>query len=573
MIPAGPLGNVVIYSCQVGVIVAGASLLPPLLRLDNAGARYAYWRAVGILCLVLPWVQPYRERAATGAARAGAAITDIVSISPAGSSAPMAMDWAALAVAALALGAGLRLAWLALGLRRLRQLRLSTLQDPSHAGDADFQRTLGTCADIRHTSRVAQPVTFGLRRPLVLLPDRLCHAAPDIRRAVVGHELVHVKRRDWTWLVFEEIAVSLFWFHPAVWWLVSQIQLAREEVVDELAILLTGRRKAYVEALLAFADSTSVLPIAAFARRRHLFRRIALVSKEDVMSSRRIVASCAAMALVVATGSWYTVSALPLRRAAQVATQKGPGPLERSAHPVTPENPIPRRVHAEDPIVPDVAGVKGGTLLVKVTIDTLGRVAEARVTEAALRGADFTVSVAGDEIAGQIDRSVRGLAPDAAAAVRQGAPAYVEAAVASVRQWRYDSPAQGPLTFDVPIRFGAAPEIMVFSAAGNAPAGGAIKNSDNALRVGGPIKTPTKVHDVRPVYPPIALAANVTGVVIVEARIGTDGGVEDARVLRSIPLLDQAALDAVKEWKFTPTLLNGVAVPVIMTMSVNFTTQ
>jgi periplasmic protein TonB len=114
---------------------------------------------------------------------------------------------------------------------------------------------------------------------------------------------------------------------------------------------------------------------------------------------------------------------------------------------------------------------------------------------------------------------------------------------------------------------------MVFSAAGNAPAGGAIKNSDDALRVGGPIKTPTKVHDVRPVYPPIALAANVTGVVIVEARIGTDGGVEDARVLRSIPLLDQAALDAVKEWKFTPTLLNGVAVPVIMTMSVNFTTQ
>jgi TonB family protein len=573
MIPAGLLGNVVIYSCQVGVIVAGASLLPALLRLDNAGARYAYWRAVGILCLVLPWVQPYRERAATGTARAGAAITDIVSISPAGSSAPMTMDWAALAVAALALGAGLRLAWLALGLRRLRQLRLSTLQDPSHAGDADFQRTLGTCADIRHTSRVAQPVTFGLRRPLVLLPDRLSHAAADIRRAVVGHELVHVKRRDWTWLVLEEIAVSLFWFHPAVWWLVSQIQLAREEVVDELAILLTGRRKAYVEALLAFADSTSVLPIAAFARRRHLFRRIALVSKEDVMSSRRIVASCAAMALVVATGSWYTVSAFPLRRAAQVSTQKGPGPLERSAHPVTPENPIPRRVHAEDPIVPDVAGVKGGTLLVKVTIDTLGRVAEARVTEAALRGADFTVSVSGDEIAGQIDRSVRGLAPDAAAAVRQGAPAYVEAAVASVRQWRYDSPAQGPLTFDVPIRFGAAPEIMVFSAAGNAPGGGATKNSDNALRVGGPIKTPTKVHDVRPVYPPIALAANVTGVVIVEARIGTDGGVEDARVLRSIPLLDQAALDAVKEWKFTPTLLNGVAVPVIMTMTVNFTTQ
>ena len=570
MIPAGPLGNVVIYSCQVGVIVAGASLLPALLRLDNAGARYAYWRAVGILCLVLPWVQPYRERAATGAARAGAAITDIVSISPAGSSAPMAMDWAALALAALALGAGLRLAWLALGLRRLRQLRLSTLQDPSHAGDADFQRTLGTCADIRHTSRVAQPVTFGLRRPLVLLPDRLSHAAPDIRRAVVGHELVHVKRRDWTWLVLEEIAVSLFWFHPAVWWLVSQIQLAREEVVDELAILLTGRRKAYVEALLAFADSTSVLPIAAFARRRHLFRRIALVSKEDVMSSRRIVASCAAMALVVATGSWYTVSALPLRRAAQVSTQKGPGPLERSAHAVTPENPIPRRVHAEDPIVPNTPGVTGGTVVVKVTIDELGRISEARVVEMAIRGADFKLALLEPDLTAPLERSLSKLGTETASVVRQAAPALIDSALTSVRQWRFDSPAQGPLTFEVPVRFGAAPEIMAFSPAGNAPAGGATRNSDNALRVGGAIKTPTKVHDVRPVYPPIALAAGVSGVVIIEAQIGADGSIEEARIQRSIPLLDGAALDAVKQWKFMPTLLNGKPVPIIMTMTVNF---
>ena len=114
----------------------------------------------------------------------------------------------------------------------------------------------------------------------MLLPEVLRGQSPDIQRAVIGHELIHVQRRDWAWLVLEEIAVCFFWFHPAAWWLASRIQLAREEVVDELAILLTGRRKAYVEALLAFADTTSVLPTAAFARRRHLFRRIALVSKE-----------------------------------------------------------------------------------------------------------------------------------------------------------------------------------------------------------------------------------------------------------------------------------------------------
>jgi protein TonB len=93
------------------------------------------------------------------------------------------------------------------------------------------------------------------------------------------------------------------------------------------------------------------------------------------------------------------------------------------------------------------------------------------------------------------------------------------------------------------------------------------------IRVGGNIKTPNKVRDVKPVYPPIAQSARVQGVVIIEATIGPDGRVKDAKVLRSIPLLDQAALDAVKQWVYTPTLLNGVPVPVIMTVTVNFTLQ
>jgi protein TonB len=91
------------------------------------------------------------------------------------------------------------------------------------------------------------------------------------------------------------------------------------------------------------------------------------------------------------------------------------------------------------------------------------------------------------------------------------------------------------------------------------------------VRVGGNIKPPQKIKDVRPVYPPIAQSARVQGIVIIEATIGPEGKVQDARVLRSIPLLDAAALDAVKQWEFTPTLLNGVPVPVIMTVTVQFT--
>ena len=61
------------------------------------------------------------------------------------------------------------------------------------------------------------------------------------------------------------------------------------------------------------------------------------------------------------------------------------------------------------------------------------------------------------------------------------------------------------------------------------------------------------------------------GVVIIEVTLDTEGSVADTRVLRSIAMLDDAALEAVRQWKFTPTLLNGVPVPVIMTVTVAFT--
>ena len=89
-------------------------------------------------------------------------------------------------------------------------------------------------------------------------------------------------------------------------------------------------------------------------------------------------------------------------------------------------------------------------------------------------------------------------------------------------------------------------------------------------RPGGNIKTPTKIHHAAPVYPSIAQQARVEGMVIIEATIGSDGRVKDVRILRSKPLLDQAAIDAVMQWRFTPTLLNGLPVPILMTVTVNF---
>ena len=85
-----------------------------------------------------------------------------------------------------------------------------------------------------------------------------------------------------------------------------------------------------------------------------------------------------------------------------------------------------------------------------------------------------------------------------------------------------------------------------------------------------PVEAP---KEIKPEVIVPSVGSGTQGVVIIEATIGPDGRVKEAKVLRSIPLLDQAALDAVKQWQFTPTLLNGVPVPVIMTVTVNFTLQ
>ena len=95
-----------------------------------------------------------------------------------------------------------------------------------------------------------------------------------------------------------------------------------------------------------------------------------------------------------------------------------------------------------------------------------------------------------------------------------------------------------------------------------------------AVRVGRGIQTPERVIYVAPAYPPIALSARLQGIVIVEATIDTTGRVQNARVLRTdSTLFTEAALSAVRQWTYTPTLLNGIPVSVIMTVTVQFRLQ
>ena len=106
-------------------------------------------------------------------------------------------------------------------------------------------------------------------------------------------------------------------------------------------------------------------------------------------------------------------------------------------------------------------------------------------------------------------------------------------------------------------------------AIGDDPQGGAPR----AVRVGGTLKEPKKIRHVPVEYPGTARAARVTGVVVLETVVDVDGNVADVRVLKGSPLLREAAIKAVSQWKYTPTLIDGRPVPVIMTVTTTFSLQ
>jgi TonB family protein len=580
MTPTTLGADVVAFSAQIICVIAIAEVLALLVRINAPAVRYQYWRALLLFCLVLPWLQRRQVGVApvTAMATMGFPSTTVALASPAGATTTASnVPWIEVVLWIVLAGIVFRLARIGYGVIRLRELRRSGRVALATAEHDEFQRTLGTSAEIRYVAG-GQPVTYGAWRAVVLLPESLTLQPTEIQRAVLTHELLHVKRRDWVWVIGEEVLRAVFWFHPGTWWLVARVRLAREEAVDELTVRATNQRRAYLEALLAFADATALAPSAPFGRRRHLFRRMKLISKEVVMSSRRILISCALLAVGVIVGSRYAVQAFPLTQtpgavtvgqpAAPAAAE--PGPLERSAKAITPENPIPRRTYSVTPKNPGGAGAVPSAVTLRVTINTLGRVAEAR--------------------------------PFGAIAAPPGRPseAFVKAAIDAVRQWVYEPPADGPIAFDVTfvftpgsetrlIRHGAPVGAGVEGGVAGGAAGGVVGGVPpppppppppgwvrdgvtigTPVRVGGNIRPPTKVKDVRPVFPPEARDADVQGVVILETVIGPEGRVDQVRVLRSIPVFDQAAMDAVEQWEFTPTMLNGTPAPVIMTVTVNF---
>ncbi len=160
------------------------------------------------------------------------------------------------------------------------------------------------------------------------------------------------------------------------------------------------------------------------------------------------------------------------------------------------------------------------------------------------------------------------------AALREDFDAMVKASIASLRQWRFDPPSGTPAVVRVPIYFDIAGRKTTFGAirpaSGYPPHVAAVPPSD-VLKVGGVIKAPKRLVNVSPRYPDDALQAKVQGAVVLDVVVDADGVPTDVQVSKGVPMLDAAAIEAVRQWRYEPTLMNGAPVPIAMTVTVNFT--
>ena len=647
--------NLVAYSLQIGLLVGLAAFVPAALRLRLPGARLVYWHVLLAACLLLPMVRPWKQEVA-GTVQVSTSVAVVVPAQPAPRrSLPPASEIALLLLAA---GALVRLGWLAAGFWKLRQYR-------RHSQPLEPASSWSVEADLRISADLASPVTFGARRPVVLLPARFPEFDAHMQEAILCHEILHVRRRDWLFTVVEELVRAVFWFHPAIWWLLGEIGLAREQAVDRQVVEMTSSREEYVDALLAIAGARPRLDLAPaplFLRKRHLKQRVVSVLKEVRMSRTRLISALAAGLAILVAACWFVTGAFPLAAAPQVAND-APG--------VTVDLGGAGVMHRTGVAYPAAALKQGvqGTVVVEVKLDANGNVSDAHVVSGPdelrsvalqsvlqwhlmknLAGSTRQVSIsfglpdsasaqpstAAAGVGGGVYRVTGGVyrvgggvtAPAAgqlsavmmAAAAAEGhlppQSIWVGRTVKGINVYGLPDQVRADLLAQLPVHEGETLSadslqnvarvangidehlaIRVVSAGGDgvtleimlpggvvtATAAGtmtatlpAVSAGDNAtpparIRVGGNVQQTKLVSQPPPVYPPLAKQARIQGVVKLNATIAKDGTVQHLEAISGHPLLIEAAMDAVRQWVYQPTLLNGQPVEVQTDIDVNFT--
>ncbi|MSV27734.1 MAG: TonB family protein [Bryobacterales bacterium] len=580
------LQNLGLYCGQVAIVALVGALAAAAFRVRAPGPRLLYWQIVLTACLILPGIQPWNEAAAGSddvqvEIRAG----QIAQFPSRGE--PVSFEQAAAIV--ISGGIALRLAWIMAGLMKLRSLRRTArLVDPPLPPIEEMRRKTGVRAPAFLSSLISSPVALGVFRPAVLLPERFLTMTVEGQRAVACHEFLHIRRRDTLVVVLEEFVRAVLWFHPAVWWILGQIHLTREQAVDREAVRLTESRESYLTALLAMAEAKVQLDLAPaplFLRKRHLAQRVASILKEVTMSKRQLIPAMAAMLGLVLTAGRVAVFVFPLQAPAQ-------------------EGESPRVLHKAPVVYPPEAKQKRieGAVVMELSLDAKGNVRDARAISGPeeLRGAALRSALnshyandsgAPKKATATVEFRLGG---QVETVNRAGAnPTKDLGRVQRIQIEGVTGGAQEMLQSRIPVRVGdllsadmqnrtreAVREVdehlgVSFSMA----EGGSVVRiglaesvgPQDPIRVGGNAQAAKILTRVRPLYPPLAKQAGLEGTVRLSVVIAKDGTAKELSVVSGDDLLVASSLEAVKQWVWQPTHLNGNPVEVLTVVDINYT--
>jgi TonB family protein len=364
--------------------------------------------------------------------------------------------------------------------------------------------------------------TWGWRRPCVLLPNH-CESWSDARiRIVLGHELAHIRRADWSIQIAAEMVRAAFWYSPVFWIACARLRRESEQACDDAVLEAGVPADEYASHLLEIARTCRPAPrcaaVVPIARPSTLEWRITAMLN-TTLARRRPTRRAMAIALAVILG--VTVPAASFR----ATGQSGPMPLTGVVYDMT------------------------GAVLPEVTI-TLEDAPGIRRTATSDGSGRFDFGVVDP------GRYVLTSALIGFLSITQ------ELTLREARNWERAITLQvGTIQERVTVR---EQRTSGDAAATIAPVG--------AVRIGGNIRAPRKLEDVRPEYPAAMRDGGFEGIVPLEARIGVDGRVVSVHVSSAYahPELVKAALDAVRQWRFSPTLLNGAEIEVLMNVTVQF---
>lgn len=459
----------------------------------------------------------------------------------------------------------------------------------------------GTTIEVCVFPSLVEPGVVGIAKPIILWPMALSARLNDPELdAIFAHELEHVHRRDNLTAALHGVLKIALWFHPLIWWLKSRLIAERERACDEAVLRFGSEPHAYARGILKVCKFCLQSPAvtAAAVTGADLTRRM-----EDIMSARkassltlaqRLLLGLTALGIVagpVVAGSLQaTPFSTPLTRQPgtwHAAVVSAAAPFDVAVEPQAP----PTRVTGT---VTDVRGAaiadatvaaapEGGGTGFKTQTDASGRYSmdlppaqyELTVTKPGFSIAKSTVFVARGI---SLQRDVRlnmGAVSETINVKDLPTPAPSLEATAEILDRVKTLIQQGSLAEAERelsrATLGVRAARSTATAASRPPLTGS--GGGPIVRVGGDVREPRKLQHKDPLYPAEARAAKVSGIVILDALIGTDGTVKDLKIVRGQALLNQAALDAVQQWVFTPTMLNGAPVEVMMTVTVNFQLQ